>query len=227
VFGRLMGELDRIYPVMPGHGECCPTWSACAAPRPSSSGCSLSWRSSPTIASSAWPAPCRRRRVKDVLTTYVGRDEKMRAGLAAIYLPRVLRNLPPWHLQYPKAKQMNRGLCLERTTYAHRHDADAGGIDLYEALTRVLRPQERIIGEMHTRRAIWKNAMLKRMGLATFTRLRDRHASAPLPLRVRRLGRRFVEASPCTSNSKERAKIDTANSHLVSRSHWTSKLLPC
>ena len=177
VFRRLLGKLDRIYPVTP--------WSRRVL------GDLVRVRSAPAkligmqlivenFANHLFHYLARAvpdTQVKEVLT-YVERDEKKHTGLAAIYLPRVLRDLPPWHIPYLKAKQMYWGFCLERTTYAHRHDAEALGIDLYEAMVRVLRAQERIIGEMGTRRAIWKNELLERVSLASFRRFRDRRASA-------------------------------------------------
>jgi rubrerythrin len=111
--------------------------------------------------------------VKEVLH-YVERDEKKHTGLAAIYLPSVLRDLRPWDIPYIKAKQMYWGFCLERTTYAHRHEAAALGIDLYDAMKKVLDAQDRIVSEMGTRRGIWKNRMLERISLAAFKSDRDR-----------------------------------------------------
>lgn len=111
--------------------------------------------------------------VKEVLR-YVERDEKKHTGLAAIYLPRVLGGLRPWEIPYIKAKQMYWGFCLERTTYAHRHEAAALGIDLYDAMQKVLAGQDRIVSEMGTRRGIWKNRMLERISLAAFKSDRDR-----------------------------------------------------
>ncbi len=113
--------------------------------------------------------------VKEVLH-YVERDEKKHTGLAAIYLPSVLRDLRPWDIPYIKAKQMYWGFCLERTTYAHRHEAAALGIDLYEAMVKVLEAQDKIVSEMGTRRGIWKSRTLERISLAAFKSDRDRRA---------------------------------------------------
>lgn len=114
--------------------------------------------------------------VKQVLS-YVERDEKKHTGLAAIYLPRVLGDLHAWDIPYLKAKQMYWGFCLERTVYAHRREADALGIDLYEAMKRVLKAQERIVADMGTRRGIWKNRAMESISLASFRRFRDRRAA--------------------------------------------------
>jgi rubrerythrin len=114
--------------------------------------------------------------VKEVLT-YVERDEKKHTGLAAIYLPTVLARLHAWEVPYIKAKQMYWGFCLERTTYAHREDAAALGIDLHDAMTKVLSSQDRLVASMGTRRGIWKSATLERLSLAGFARFqRERTA---------------------------------------------------
>ena len=116
--------------------------------------------------------------VKEVLH-YVERDEKKHTGLAAIYLPAVLGKLRAWEIPYIKAKQMYWGFCLERTTYAHRHEAAALGIDLYDAMVKVLAAQERIVSEMGTRRGIWKSRTLERISLAAFKSDRDRRHRRP------------------------------------------------
>jgi rubrerythrin len=176
VFRRLLGKLDRIYPVTPWSRRVLSDLVRVRSAPAKLIGMQLIVENFANHLFHYLARAVPDAQVKEVLT-YVERDEKKHTGLAAIYLPRVLRDLPRWHIPYLKAKQMYWGFCLERTTYAHRHDADALGIDLYEAMTRVLRSQEKIIGEMGTRRAIWKNTTLERVSLASFRRFRDRRAA--------------------------------------------------
>ncbi|HLU67400.1 MAG TPA: ferritin-like domain-containing protein [Kofleriaceae bacterium] len=177
VFRRLLTKLDRIYPVN--------TWSRLVLadlvrtrhPAAKLIGMQLLVENFANhlfhYLGKAIPDP----HVKEVLA-YVERDEKKHTGLAAIYLPTVLGKLRPWEIPFIKAKQMYWGFCLERTTYAHRHDATALGIDLYEAMQRVLRAQDKLVAEMGTRRGIWKSRTLERMSLSAFRQYRDRMRAA-------------------------------------------------
>src|SRR5262249_6315651 len=59
--------------------------------------------------------------LKEVLA-YVARDEKKHTGIAAIYLPVVLKKLSAFDVPYIKAKQLYWSFCLDRTIFNHRHD---------------------------------------------------------------------------------------------------------
>jgi rubrerythrin len=113
---------------------------------------------------------------------YVARDEKKHTGLAALYLPAVLGKLGLFDLPYIQAKQLYWQFCLDRTIYRHRHDADALGIDLYDAVVKGLESQERIVAQIGTRRGIWKNRFLEGISLRMYRRHRDR-AAPPAPPR--------------------------------------------
>jgi rubrerythrin len=106
------------------------------------------------------------------LLEYIGRDEKKHTGLAAIYLPIVLPQTSQLTLPWIKAKQVYWSFCLDRTIYNHRFDADALGIDLYDAMIEGLKAQERLVEQMGTKRGIWKNSFLEGMSL----RLYKQHA---------------------------------------------------
>jgi rubrerythrin len=176
VFRRLLGKLDRIYPAT--------TWSRLVLsdlvrtrhPAAKLIGMQLLVENFANhlfhYLSRAVPDP----HVKEVLH-YVERDEKKHTGLAAIYLPSVLSELRPWEIPYLKGKQFYWGFCLERTTYAHRHDASALGIDLYEAMKKVLAAQDKLVADMGTRRGIWKNRTLERLSLSAFRAHRDKVGS--------------------------------------------------
>jgi rubrerythrin len=111
--------------------------------------------------------------LKEVLG-YVARDEKKHTGLAAIYLPVILRKVSFLDVPYIKAKQLFWSFCLDRTIYNHRHDADALGIDLYGAMVKGLRSQERLVEQLGTKKGIWKNRLLESISLAFYKRHRDR-----------------------------------------------------
>ena len=177
VFRRLIGKLDRIYPVNGWSravlGDLVRTRSAVAK----MIGMQLLVENFANQLfhnlGKAIPDP----HVKEVLA-YVERDEKKHTGLAAIYLPSMLVKLRPWEIPYVKAKQVYWGFCLERTTYAHRHEAAALGIDLHDAMEKTLRSQDRLVEQMGTRRGIWKSRTLENISLAAFRRFQDRRAAA-------------------------------------------------
>src|SRR5262249_3055705 len=114
--------------------------------------------------------------LKEVLA-YVARDEKKHTGIAAIYLPVVLRKLSAFDVPYIKAKQLYWSFCLDRTIFNHRHDADALGIDLYDAMVKGIRSQDHIVEEMGIRRGIWKNRLLEGISLFFYRRHQDRRAA--------------------------------------------------
>jgi rubrerythrin len=173
VFRRLLNKLDRIYPAHPWSRRVLGDLVRTRHPAAKLIGMQLLVENFANhlfhYLGRSIPDP----HVKEVLS-YVERDEKKHTGLAAIYLPTVLGKLRSWEIPYLKAKQMYWGFCLERTTFAHRHDATALGIDLYEAMQRVLAAQDKIVSEMGTRRGIWKNRALERMSLSAFRQHRDR-----------------------------------------------------
>jgi hypothetical protein len=111
--------------------------------------------------------------LKEVLG-YVARDEKKHTGLAAIYLPVILRKVSFLDVPYIKAKQVFWSFCLDRTIYNHRHDADALGIDLYGAMVKGIRSQGRLVAELGTQKGIWKSPLLEKISLAFYKRHRDR-----------------------------------------------------
>jgi rubrerythrin len=114
--------------------------------------------------------------VKEVLH-YVQRDEKKHTGLAAIYLPSVLARIRPWERPVIKARQAYWSFCLERTVYSHRHEADALGIDLHDAMVKGIRSQERLVEKMGSgpgRQAIWRSRFLEKISLRAYARHRDR-----------------------------------------------------
>lgn len=173
VFRRLLGQLDRIYPANPWSRRVLSDLVRTRSTAAKLIGMQLIVENFANhlfhYLGKAIPDP----HVREVLL-YVERDEKKHTGLAAIYLPSVLGKLEHWKLPYIKAKQMYWGFCLERTTYAHRDDAAALGIDLHEAMQKVLASQEKIIDNMGTRRGIWKSHMLEQISLASFRRYQSR-----------------------------------------------------
>lgn len=110
--------------------------------------------------------------LKEVLS-YVARDEKKHTGLAAIYLPSLLSTVGRLDVPLLKARQIFWAFCLDRTIYNHRADADALGIDLYDAMLKGLESQDRLVAQMGTRRAIWKNRFLENLSLRLYRRHRD------------------------------------------------------
>jgi rubrerythrin len=115
--------------------------------------------------------------LKEVLA-YVARDEKKHTGLAAIYLPEVLKKIGAFDVPYIKAKQLWWSFCLDRTIYNHRHDADALGIDLHAAMLKGIASQERLVAQLGTRRGIWKNRFLEGISLRFYRRHQMRRESA-------------------------------------------------
>lgn len=115
--------------------------------------------------------------LKQVLS-YVERDEKKHTGLAALYLPSVLPRVGLLDLQFMRARQVYWSFCLDRTIYNHRHDADALGIDLYDAMLKGLESQERLVEQMGTRRGIWKNDFLTSLSLRMYRRHKERRATS-------------------------------------------------
>lgn len=111
--------------------------------------------------------------LKEVLA-YVARDEKKHTGLAAIYLPAVLARLGALDVPYIKAKQLWWSFCLDRTIYNHRRDADALGIDLHAAMLKGIASQERLVAQLGTTRAIWKNRFLEGISLRFYKRHQER-----------------------------------------------------
>ena len=108
---------------------------------------------------------------------YVARDEKKHTGIAAIYLPTIIDSLPSWQIPFIKARQVYWAFCLDRTIYNHRFDADALGIDLYGAMIKGLESQERLVAQMGTRRAIWKNRFLEGLSLRLYKKHAEKRAA--------------------------------------------------
>jgi rubrerythrin len=108
---------------------------------------------------------------------YVARAEKKHTGIAAIYLPCVVDALPAWQIPFIKARQVYWAFCLDRTIYNHRFDADALGIDLYGAMIKGLESQERLVAQMGTRRAIWKNRFLEGLSLRLYRKHAEKRAA--------------------------------------------------
>ena len=107
---------------------------------------------------------------------YVARDEKKHTGLAAIYLPVILKKVGMFDLPYIKAKQVWWSFCLNRTIYNHRADADALGIDLHDAVVKGLASQERLVEQIGTRKGLWKNKFLEGIALGFYKRHKDSRA---------------------------------------------------
>ncbi len=115
--------------------------------------------------------------LRDVLQ-YVARDEKKHTGIAAIYLPKILAKASRLNLELVKLRQVYWAFCLDRTIYNHRHDADALGIDLFQAMIKGIQSQERIVESMGTRRGIWKNRVLEGISLRMYKKHSDERARA-------------------------------------------------
>ena len=113
--------------------------------------------------------------LKEVLS-YVARDEKKHTGLAAIYLPEILKKVSFLDIPYIKAKQLFWSFCLDRTIYNHRYDADALGIDLHAAMVKGIQSQERLVAQLGTTKGIWKNRFLEGISLRLYRKHQQRRA---------------------------------------------------
>ena len=111
--------------------------------------------------------------VKEVLH-YVERDEAKHTGLAALYLPKVLRELKFYELPLLKARQLYWSSLLARVVYEHRHEAKVLGIDLHQAMIKGLASQNKIVESMGVHRGIWRNKTVERLTIAQFKRVQDR-----------------------------------------------------
>jgi rubrerythrin len=169
VFRRLLGKLDRIYPANPWArfmlGDLVRTRSSVGK----LIGMQLIVEN---VANhlfvhigQAVPDPL----LKEVLR-YIARDEKKHTGIAALYLPVILPRIGPFDMPFIKARQVVWTFCLNRTIYNHRAEADALGIDLYQAVIKGLEAQERIIEQIGSRRGIWKNKILEGLALGFYKR---------------------------------------------------------
>jgi rubrerythrin len=113
--------------------------------------------------------------LREVLS-YVARDEKKHTGIAAIYLPRILERAGMVRLEMVKLRQVYWSFCLDRTIYNHRHDADALGIDLFDAMIKGIKSQDRLVESMGTRRGIWKNKFLEGLSLRMYKKHNEERA---------------------------------------------------
>jgi len=113
--------------------------------------------------------------LKEILS-YVARDEKKHTGLAAIYLPEILKKVSLLDIPYIKAKQLFWSFCLDRTIYNHRYDADALGIDLHAAMVKGIQSQERLVAQLGTTKGIWKNRFLEGISLRLYRKHQQRRA---------------------------------------------------
>jgi rubrerythrin len=111
--------------------------------------------------------------LKEILR-YVARDEKKHSGLAAIYLPSILAKVGPLEARLVKLRQLYWAFCLDRTIYNHRFDADALGIDLHAAMVKGIESQDRLVEQLGTRHAIWKNSFLESISLRLYRQHNER-----------------------------------------------------
>ena len=113
--------------------------------------------------------------LKEILA-YVARDEKKHTGLAAIYLPAILDKVGRVEARIVKLRQLYWAFCLDRTIYNHRYDADALGIDLHAAMVKGIESQDRLVEQLGTRRAIWKNSFLESISLRLYRQHNERRS---------------------------------------------------
>jgi rubrerythrin len=116
--------------------------------------------------------------LKEILR-YVARDEKKHTGLAAIYLPTILDKVGPIEARIVKLRQLYWAFCLDRTIYNHRFDADALGIDLHAAMVKGIESQDRLVDQLGTRHAIWKNSFLESLSLRLYRKHNERRRDKP------------------------------------------------
>jgi len=176
VFRRLLPKIDQIHPVDPWSRRLLTDLVRCRSPVQKLVGMQLIVEN---VANhlfdkigDAIPDPM----VREVLH-YVARDEKKHTGIAAIYLPKILEEVRFYEIPLLKARQVFWSFCLDRTIYNHRAEADALGIDLFDAVTKGIRSQERLVEQMGTQRGIWKNRFLEGMSLRMYKRHRERRAA--------------------------------------------------
>jgi len=108
------------------------------------------------------------------LLHYIEKDEAKHTGLAALYLPTVLRELKAHEVAILKARQLCWGGLLARVVVEHQEEAQILGIDLHQAMIKGLETQNRIVERMDTTRGIFKSEWLERMTIARFRRLQER-----------------------------------------------------
>jgi rubrerythrin len=180
VFRRLLGKLDQIHPVDPWSRRLLSDLVRVRSPVQKLVGMQLIVEN---VANhlfdkigKAVPDPM----ISEVLT-YVERDEKKHTGLAAIYLPSILDSLRFYEIPALKARQVYWSFCLDRTIYNHRAEADALGIDLFDAVRKGIRSQERLVAQMGTNRGIWKNRFLEGLSLRMYKRHRSRKGVTFVP----------------------------------------------
>jgi rubrerythrin len=99
---------------------------------------------------------------------YVGRDEKKHTALAALYLPRILRQVGPVESHLLWAKQVYWTFCIAQAIWDHRREANALGIDIQEGLRRGIAAQDHIVEQMGIRRGIFKSRTLEQLVISMY-----------------------------------------------------------